>query len=167
MVLIEKASIGQAAALGRLEPTDGDRLRKFFYSLSPQTVYRRFLSPVARPDQLERLHLLEVDGSQRQALVAVVDGDIVGVARYARDQKRPELAELAVVVADAWQGQGIGTRLLAALADAATRTGVEGFAVLTLPDNQAALRLLRRLVPETRLQFAGGVLEGVVHLRAS
>lgn len=166
MVLIEKVSIGQAA-LGQLEPTDGDRLRKFFYSLSPQTVYRRFLSPVARADQLERLHLLDVDGSQRQALVAVVDGDIVGVARYARDQKRPELADLAVVVADAWQGQGIGTRLLAALADAATRAGVEGFAVLTLPDNQAALRLLRRLVPETRLRFAGGVLEGVVHLRAA
>lgn len=166
MVLIEKASSGEAV-LGRLEPTDGGHLRKFFYSLSPETVYRRFLSPVARPDQLDRQQLLDMDGSHRQALVAVVDGDIVGVARYARCRQRPEQADLAVVVADAWQGQGIGTRLLRALADAATRAGVEQFSVVMLADNRAAKRLLLRLAPQAQLQFAGGVLEGTVPVRAA
>jgi GNAT superfamily N-acetyltransferase len=165
MVLLQKASNGRVA-LGRLEPADGERLRKFFYSLSPQTIYRRFLSPVARPDQLDRRRLLDVDGHQRLALVAIVDGDFVGVARYAQDQKRRGIADLAIVVADAWQGQGIGTRLLAALATEARRADIHAFSVLTLADNRAAVRLLTRFAPDTRLEISEGVLEGVVPLRS-
>jgi RimJ/RimL family protein N-acetyltransferase len=165
MMLLEKAKRGRVA-LGRLEVGDGERLRRFFYRLSPETVYRRFLSPIARPDQLRRMRLLELD-EDRQARLAVVDGEIVGVARFARDPGRRAVAELAVVVADAWQGQGLGTRLLAALAEAALQVGVEGFSFVALPDNQAAVRLVRRFAPDTRLGFAGGLLEGYLPLRAA
>src|SRR5579872_448123 len=61
MVVIQEAFAGHAA-LGRLEAGDGERLARFFYRLSPETVYRRFLSPIARPEQLERQRLLDVDG---------------------------------------------------------------------------------------------------------
>ncbi len=166
MVLIKEGFAGHAA-LARLEPADGERLRGFFFSLSPQTVYRRFLSPIARLDQLERLRLLDLDGIERTALAAVVDGDIVAVARYARDRAHTADAELAIVVADAWQGQGLGTRLLRALADAALSAGIRRFSFVTLPDNRAAVRLLKRLAPDTRLRFAGGLLEGFVPLRAA
>ena len=165
MVLLEKGSCGQAV-LGRLEPSDGDRIGKFFYTLSPETVYRRFLSPVARPDIMKR-SLLDGDRGRQQAVVAVVDGDIVGVANYARHKRSAELADLAVVVTDVWQRHGIGTRLLGALADAATRAGIERFSVVMLPDNEAAKRLLRRLAPGLRLHFDGGVLEGTVPLKAA
>jgi acetyltransferase len=166
VVLLEKASSGQVA-LRRLEPSDRDGLRQFYRSLTPETIYRRFLSPVVRLEQLERLGLRDLDGDSHQAVVAVVDGAIVGVARYTPEKERREFADLGVVVADAWQRQGIGTRLLALLADEARRAGVRAFTVLTLADNQAAVRLLRRVVPETKLRVASGVLEGVVPLEAA
>src|SRR5579863_2155919 len=118
MVVIRSAGT-EGFALGRLEPGDGERLRRFFYRLSPETVYRRFLSPIQRPEQLERLHLLDVDSQDRVALLAAVDGEIVGVGRFVRDPRAPTTADLALVVADAWQRQGVGTALLGALAEAA------------------------------------------------
>src|SRR5947209_4038295 len=74
MVVMQEGFAGQAG-LGRLEPTDAEPLRRFFYRLSAESVYKRFLSPFSRPEQLTRLHLLEVDGLRRQALVALVGGE--------------------------------------------------------------------------------------------
>ena len=49
----------------------------------------------------------------------------IGVARYVRDAHNPSLAEVAVVVADAWQGRRVGTALLGRLSDRAYSAGVE------------------------------------------
>src|SRR5262245_51411164 len=105
MVLIGTA---QTPALARLEPGDGELLRRFFYRPSPETVYRRFMSPLARPEQARPERLLDVDHRDREAILAVVDGEIVGVARYSR-RGRSDSADLAVVVADAWQRRGVAT----------------------------------------------------------
>ncbi|HEX6489301.1 MAG TPA: GNAT family N-acetyltransferase [Candidatus Dormibacteraeota bacterium] len=166
MIAIERVEAGHPS-LARLESSDCEPLVRFFYRLSPQTVYRRFLSPIARPEQLARMRLLELDGPERQAIAALVDGEIVGVARYAVDPRRPRTADLGIVVADAWQRQGLGTRLLAALADRALQAGVEQFGILTLADNQAAFRLLRRFAPTVPLSFDGGVYEAALPLRAA
>src|SRR5919198_1637646 len=65
--------------LASLEPGDGQALRRFFFRLSPETLYRRFLSPIARPEQARPERLLDVDHVDREALVALVDGEIVGI----------------------------------------------------------------------------------------
>ena len=166
MAVLEKASSGRVG-IRRLDPSDRDGLRQYYRSPSPRATYRRFLSPVVCLEQLERVGLRDLDGDSQQALAAVVEGAIVGVARYTPEKERRDFADLAVVVADAWQRQGIGTRLLALLADEARRAGVRTFTVLTLADNQAAVRLLRRVVPETNLRMASGALEGVVPLEAA
>jgi RimJ/RimL family protein N-acetyltransferase len=166
VVVIQEAFAGHAA-LGRLEAGDGERLRRFFYRLSPESVYKRFLSPIARPEQLERLHLLDVDGVCRLALVAIVDGEIVGVARFARLAADDPAADLGIAIADDWQRQGVGTRLLAALAEAARAVGIDRFAFVALPENRAAVQLMRRLAPDLHLEFSGGVIEGFVPLRAA
>jgi RimJ/RimL family protein N-acetyltransferase len=160
MTLIETV---RSPALARLEPDDGELLRRFFYRLSRQTVYRRFMSPIARPEQARPERLLDVDHRDREAVLAVVDGEIVGVARYYR---RPgcDSADLAVVVADAWQRQGVATRLLSALAASARRAGIARFEVMTMADNRAAIGLLGRLWPGVRLAFSQGVCEGFVSI---
>ncbi len=160
MALMETA---QGAVLAQLEPGDGERLRRFFYRLSPETVYRRFMSPIARPEQVRLERLLDVDHRDREAIVAAVDGEIVGVARYSR-RANSDAADLAVVVADAWQRQGLATRLLSALTAAAARAGIARFDVMTLADNRAALGLLRRMQPETRFVFSEGVYEGTISI---
>jgi len=163
MVQLEAAGAGHVA-LARLEPTDGEPLRRLFYRLSPETVYRRFLSPLARPEQARPERLLDLDHRDREAVVAVVDGEIVGVARYFR-QACPGSAEIAVVVADAWQRQGLATRMLSRLAELAEAVGIERFTATVQADNRPVLRLVHRLDPKARLAFSGGVYEASISLQ--
>jgi RimJ/RimL family protein N-acetyltransferase len=153
----------ETPAFAQLEATDGELLERFFYRLSPETVYRRFMSPLARPEQARPERLLDVDHRNREAILALVSGEIVGVARYSR-RAHSDAAELAVVVADAWQRQGLATRLLSVLSASARRAGISRFEVMTQGDNRAALGLLRRLWPDTRLVCAQAVCEGTVSI---
>src|SRR5437764_6711202 len=145
-----------------LEPGDRELLRRMFYRLSPESVYRRFFSPVFRPDQFSA-SVLRVDHHDREAIAAVEGGEIIGVAEYAR-VAGCRRADLAVVVADAWQRQGLGTRLVAALSERARAEGITAFAVDVQGDNFGALKLLRRVAPDIRLVFASGVGEGRIPL---
>lgn len=140
-------------------------LRRFFYRLSPETLYRRFHSPIVRLEQAYPERLLDIDHHDREAVVAVADDEIVGVARYAR---RPgaDTAEIAVVVADDWQRQGLATRMCGVLADLAATAGVRQFNLNMQADNPAALRLARRLYPDARLSFSQGSCEAVVPIES-
>ena len=152
--------------LVRLERTDGTQLRRFFYRLSPETIYRRFHTPIVHPEQAQPERLLDLDHHDREAVVVVIEDQIVGVARYAR---RPghDSAEVAVVVADGWQRQGLATRMLHALAGLALTAGVGRFTMNMQPDNTAVLRLVRRLYPDATLSFSQGTCEAVVPLGGS
>jgi RimJ/RimL family protein N-acetyltransferase len=160
MMAIETGGVGYVG-LARLERTDRAQLRRFFFRLSPETLYRRFHSPIVRLEQTQPERLLDVDHHDREAVVAVVNDEIVGVARYAR---RPgaDSAELAVVVADAWQRQGLATRMCGVLAGLAATAGVRHFNLNMQADNPAVLRLVRRLYPDARLSFSQGACEAVV-----
>jgi ribosomal protein S18 acetylase RimI-like enzyme len=159
MAVVEiEASGGGRPSLARLEPGDEGALERFFGRLSAESLYRRFFSPMLRADRFANA-LLRVDAMDRAALAAVEHGEVVGVAQYSRRPGAHE-ADLAIVVADAWQGQGIGTRLVAALADHAAMAGIQALSVDVQGDNGGALRLLRRVAPGLRLAFSGGVGEG-------
>ncbi len=160
MVAMQSAAEGHVG-LARLERSDGEPLRRFFFRLSRETIYRRFLSPIARPEQARPERLLDIDHHDREAVVAVVDGEIVGVARYLR-WPGTETAELAVVVADAWHRQGLATRMLTRLAELALSAGIRSFTVTMQADNRPALRLLRRFHPAVALTHSQGVCEAAV-----
>ena len=147
--------------LGLLETTDAAQLRRFFYRLSPETLYRRFHSPIVRPEQAQPERLLDLDHHDREAVVALMDEEIVGVARYAR-RRGSDAAEVAVVVADGWQRQGLATRMLGALTERAAAEGVREFNLNMQSDNVAVLRLVRRLYPDARLSHSQGSCEAVV-----
>lgn len=69
---------------------------------------------------------------------------LIGVARYVRGKAGPS-AEFAIVVADSWQGRGIGGRLLAKLADVARRRGLKRLHGEILAINRPMLGLVRKL----------------------
>jgi RimJ/RimL family protein N-acetyltransferase len=160
MMALQAAGAGYVG-LARLEQADGRQLRRFFFRLSPETLYRRFHSPIVRLEQTHPERLLDIDHHDREAVVAVLDDEIVGVARYAR---RPgaETAEVAVVVADDWQRQGLATRMCGVLGDLAAEAGVRQFNLNMQGDNPAVLRLVRRLYPGATLSFSQGTCEAVV-----
>src|ERR671917_985489 len=107
------SAVDLAVATRPTRPDDRARFYRLWPRLSPETVYRRFHAPVHRlPDETVR-RLVTVDHDLREAIVAVVGGEVIGVARYDRAPEDPSTAEVAVLVEDAWQGAGVGRQLLA------------------------------------------------------
>ncbi len=147
---------------------DVERLARLFTRLSPESVHFRFFSPVVRPPRSALLRLADVDHCRRDALVALDGDEIVAVARYdARvdaDRKPSHQAEIAMTVEDAWQHRGLGKRLAVRLASLATERGYDTFVATMLPDNRAALGLVRTLVPEATVRWVGGEYEADVPL---
>ena len=107
-----------------VQPDDLGRFLRLWPRLSPETRYRRFHAPVDRLPMTAVRRLVLVDHDLREAVVAVVGGEVVGVARYDRSPDDPASAEFAVVVEDGWQGVGVGRQLLRDAIDRAARSGV-------------------------------------------
>ena len=151
-------------------PSDKDRLVNGLRQLSLESVRKRFLAAKPRFSQSELRYLTEVDGVNHIALVAVLEDDpeqLVAVARCVRLPDRPGTAEIAIVVGDPWQGQGLGRELARRLADAALAVGIRRFAATMLGDNEAARRLMStfaRRLEEGRI--SAGLREVVVELAA-
>ena len=139
-----------------VRPDDGPLFCRLWDRLSPETVYRRFHAPLQRPPADAR-RLVEVDHDLREALVAVVGGEVVGVARYDRSPVDPATADVAVVVEDAWQGVGVGRQLLGELTQLAARRGVRTLHADVQADNDRMVGLIRRLLPGAVLTPEHGV----------
>jgi RimJ/RimL family protein N-acetyltransferase len=149
---------------------DKDKLARGLRQLSEESIRKRFLASKPRFSSAELRYLTEVDGIKHIALVAVLEDDpdqLVAVARCVRLPDRPDTAEMAIVVGDPWQNQGLGRALATALADEARAVGIRRFAATMLGDNEPARRLMRTFA--RRLEegaISGGVREVVVELAA-
>ena len=138
-------------------------------SLSPRSARLRFLAPKNHLTVAELRYLTEVDHVDHYALVAVLADDpsaMAGVGRWVRDAEHPERAEVAVVVGDCYQGQGLGTTLGIALADGARALGVGHFTATMLPENTAAQRLFAHISGRLSTRLHGGNYELVADLAA-
>src|ERR1700722_12655172 len=97
------------------------------------------------------VRLRPVRPEDRQALaraytnLGVLSREIVGECRYIRLSDRPDTADLAVTVVDAWQGRGLGSVLLARLSARALKAGIVYFSAEVLAENRSMLTLLPRL----------------------
>lgn len=142
-----------------LEAGDADALRQLFLRLSPSTRHLRFFQAIQEPSPAVLHHLATVDHHVREALAAVVDGQIIGVARYDRLKDDPDRAEMAVVVEDAWQGHGVGVRLMRELSERALAEGVKSFTASVLGENRRMLDLVRTMAPQRHVSIDHGVWE--------
>jgi RimJ/RimL family protein N-acetyltransferase len=138
-------------------------------SLSPRSARLRFLAPKHRLTLAELRYLTEVDHVDHYALVAVLADDptvMAGVGRWVRDRDHPDAAEVAVVVGDCHQRQGLGTALGAALADGARALGIARFHAAMLPENSAAQRLFAHISGRLSTRVDRGTYELVADLAA-
>jgi GNAT superfamily N-acetyltransferase len=132
-----------------VQPDDRMLFYRLWGRLSPTTVYRRFHSPLhSLPDDVVR-HLVTVDHDLREAVVAVVGGEVVGVARYDRSPTDPATADFAVMVEDAWQGAGVGRQLAVEVTRLAAGRGVRTLTADVQADNDRVVGLIRRLFPDS------------------
>jgi GNAT superfamily N-acetyltransferase len=123
-----------------IHPSDAPLIEDLHHRLSPETIYRRFFTPKPELDPELLTHLVTVDYVDRMALVALLGGRIIAVARYDRMAGSTD-AEVAFVVDDAHQGRGLGTLLLEHLVVIARTRGITRFIAETLPENQAMLHV--------------------------
>jgi RimJ/RimL family protein N-acetyltransferase len=135
-----------------LEPADREALAGAFARLSPETRLLRFGTPKPRLSRRELDHLVLVDHHDHEALIAFPcdGGPPVAVGRFVRLPDAPGVAEVALTVADDWQGRGVGPRILRRLEARAREEGVRVLRADVLPENARAIRALRALGFERR-----------------
>jgi acetate---CoA ligase (ADP-forming) len=115
---------GSTVHVRPVRATDAPAVRAFFERLSPESTGLRFFSGFPNLDSAVGW-ATEVDDQRRYSLVATSgDGRVLAHAGWERELDRPERAEVALAIADAIQGRGLGTILLGQLAEAADRAGI-------------------------------------------
>jgi len=139
---------GAAVIIRPIRAADLELEKEFVDGLSPSTGYQRLMSTRKLSiDELKRF--TDIDYAREMALIATiaVEGGErqVGVARYVKDEYSPREAEFAIVLADDWQGRGLGRKLLSSLLAAARQHGVQRVTGTTSSTNQGMLELARRL----------------------
>jgi len=125
---------GSTVCLRPTAEADLERVRAFFESLSPTSLYQRFLGLPALDARHIRL-LTGIDGNGT-SVVAETAGRIIAFAGFYRDPAKDERAEVAFAIADACQGRGIGTRLLERLSAIAREQRITTFDAYVLGDNR-------------------------------
>jgi acetyl coenzyme A synthetase (ADP forming)-like protein len=129
---------GSTASIRRATPEDAAALHSFFAQLSEESRRRRFFSPaLPSPELIHRLCENRNPCAELTLLVWRFGAEgprIIATGSY--HAKSSEVAEVAFAVDDHWQGLGLGTLLLEALAWEAVRQGFTRFWAVTHADNQ-------------------------------
>jgi RimJ/RimL family protein N-acetyltransferase len=152
-----------------IRPDDKQALEAGLSRLSEESVYRRFLSPKPGFSAAELRYLTEVDGHDHVALVIDDPDDpgcLIAVGRWIRLVDDPTAAEIAITVADCWQGRGIGSLLARLLGEEARDLGIQRFTATVSAENQPALRLLEKASDHLELSHDGALEDAVVDLAA-
>lgn len=159
---IENTRDGRKIEIRALKPADRDDLRAAVDRTSSQSLYRRFFGAKRHFSEKEVAFFVNVDFVGHVALVAVVEEGghpvIAAGGRYVVQQ--PGSAEVAFVVTDRYQGQGVGAALLRHLAAIARDAGLREFTAEVLPENIPMLKVFEKsgLKMNTKRQ------PGVVHI---
>jgi RimJ/RimL family protein N-acetyltransferase len=155
---------GLELVLRPVKTDDESLLRDFFYSLSDKSLYHRFMS-VRKDMQDEQLQkFVVVDYRREMAIIATVrdeNGEIVtGVGQYFMHEQDPT-AEVAFIVRDDYQNNGIGTELLKYLTHLAKRQGLRGFTAEVLLENAPMNHMFERMGFDMQKIFS----EGTFHFK--
>jgi len=143
--------------------SDEQRLKTFLYSLSDESLYRRFISPRRDISHEYLQELSVVDYTQQMIILATVgetdNEETIGVSQYVIDREN-HMAEVAFAIRDDYQNKGIGAELIAYLTYIAKRQGLMGFTASVLGDNRPMLTLFHK----ADFDIEERMIAGVYHL---
>ena len=155
---------GYTLTIRPIRPEDAQIEQAFVRGLSDESRYFRFMQAVHEltPEMLVRF--TQIDYDRELALIAVIETEPglekqVAVARYTANPDRRS-CEFAIVVADEWQGRGIGTHLMHSLMRVAKSRGIALMEGEIIAGNTHMLGLMRRLGFRIRPNRDD---EGIVH----
>ena len=143
---VEKLQDGSRVNIRALKQEDRTEFLIAVGRISAGSLYRRFFGVRRGFSEKEVAYFLNIDFVDHVALVAEQEeanrSVIVGGARYI--VMKPGKAEVAFVVIDEYQGQGIGTALLRHLAEIARDAGLRELVAEVLPGNEAMLKVFEK-----------------------
>jgi GNAT superfamily N-acetyltransferase len=164
--VIERLPDGAQVLLRPIRAEDKRMLTDGLRRLSDESVQRRFLTPKRSFSRAELRYLTEVDGRDHVALVAENPADpvrrLIAVGRFVRLHDDLAAAEVAVTVADEWQGRGLGSLLGMHLAHSARNRGIRRFTATMSSQNVPAHRLMARLTEHLEQHHVGGGVDELV-----
>lgn len=142
--------------------SDEPLLKDFYYSLSDESLYQRFISPRTDMPHDRLQDFVVIDYTREMVILAVLkEGEkevIVGMGQYAMNEAT-YTADVAFVVRDEYQNRGIGRELLAYLTYLAKRRGLLGFTAQVLMDNKRMLHLFEEAGFDIEKRSADGMYE--------
>ena len=142
--------------------TDEQLLKDFFYDLSSDCMYHRFITTRNSMPHEQLQKFVVIDYTREMVILAIVEDDnremIVGMAQYFIDEKT-HTAEVAFVVRDDHQSRGIGLELLRYITLLAKRNGLHGFTAEVLMDNRPMLLLFEKMGFIVERRAEAGVYE--------
>ena len=148
-----------------IRPDDEPRIKGMFYSFSEQTKYLRYHGTLKTMPHNRLQVFCNIDYDTEMALVVErgVTGhaDIIGVARYMTNAAKRS-AEMAFVVADAYQRKGLGTLLFRRLIEVGKQAGIRQFTADVLPENSGMLKIFHRSGLTTETTTDEGVVRVVM-----
>jgi len=151
---------GRQIKIRPIRPTDESKLRQFFYGLSEEDVYYRFMGALRTLPHTKAQPLVVLDYEEKFAIAGYIgdepDDEFVGVARWFLD-RATNMAEVAFTVLPGWQGQGVGAYLLKTLADVGKEKGISGFTAEVLGTNRKMLNVFYKSGFKVHSQLEDGV----------
>ena len=150
---------GTTAEIRQARPGDFDAVRAMHEAMAPDNIYLRFFSYSRRSAETEARRICrdpDPDKPGSAALLALRDGELVGVASYAGLTGHPGQAEVAFAVADHMHHKGVAT-LLRAFAKLSTDRTVSLTVVSKLVPDGPTERLLGELSLTDKVQFVSGI----------
>jgi GNAT superfamily N-acetyltransferase len=157
---------GSEVIVRPVRPEDKPLFAAGWERFGEESRYRRFIGYKTALTARDLAFFTELDHVDHEALGAIEPrtGEGLGVARYMRNASRPNTAEAAVAVIDAWQGRGLGGVLLRRLCRRAAANGIDTFTASLLTGNRGMLRLFERLGAVRTRDIDAGILEIDVEL---
>jgi acetyltransferase len=139
---------GTPVLLRPMKPEDEPLVFNFLQTCSDDTLYFRYFRRIKNWTHEMLVRFTQNDYDREIGLMAVGQPPgpevMMGVSRLVMDADR-QTAEFAIIVADPWQGKGLGPRLVQGAIDIARDQGVKRLYGDVLPQNQPMLDLARRL----------------------
>ena len=155
---------GSTAEIRPARPQDAGAVREMHAAMSPDNLYLRFFSLSSLSAEREARRVCRPPSRDHGALLAWLDGRLVGVASY--EPAGPAgSAEIAFAVPDDMHRHGVATLLLKHLVSLARRRGLAAFSASALADNWAMLRVFADAGLPVRRRITGGVAELTFDLR--
>jgi acetyltransferase len=158
---------GRTVLLRPIKPEDEPLWLEMFKNFSEESIRYRFFQIIKDTPHEVRVRYCNIDYDREIAIVAELNDDgqrrILGVARVSLEPDR-KAGEIAFIVADPWQGLGLGTKMVDYAIEVCKDMDVETLYGIMLPDNYRAINLMRKMGFKLKY-MEDGTVKGTLNLK--